>query len=457
MGTVRRLLVITVMVSLGVLGLVPATAQAAPATRYEGALANGATWIADVPADWNGTLVLYSHGYNPSTTNPPTNSPGSAVAEALLARGYALAGSSYSRPGWAAATAADDGLGTVQAVSALIGRPQRVIALGTSFGGMITGQLAERGGRSIDGAVATCGLMGGGIDLHNYQLDGAHALAQLLMAAPQDVKLVRFSDIAEASRVAGRMVAALDQAQATPEGRARVALITALFQEPAWVPGQPEPAPDDIEAQQVGRYRNLRGILGFILLGRFDMEQQAGGNPTWNRGVDYRRQLAESGLMAQVTELYRRAGVDLRADLNQLTRTADVTADPAASRWMRETSTLTGRLDMPVLTLHTTDDGLVPVQHEEEYGEDVHQRGSGGLLRQAYTDRAGHCAFTTAELVAAVVAMDERIETGRWGGRAEPHRLQALADSLGLGPAAFVRFRPPEFLGDRAGSSRPHH
>jgi pimeloyl-ACP methyl ester carboxylesterase len=455
MGTVRRLLAITVIASLAVLGLVPTTAQAAPATRYEGVLPNGATWIADVPANWNGTLLLYSHGYNPTPTNPPVNSPDPATAEALLARGYALAGSSYSRPGWVTDTAARDQLDTLRAVTALIGRPHRAIALGTSFGGMITGQLAERGGRSLDGAVATCGLMGGGIDLHNYQLDGSHAIAQLLLAG-QQVKLVHFSDPAEAFATADRMVAALDQAQASPEGRARNALITALFQEPAWAPGQPKPAPADIQAQQVGRYQNLRAILPFILFGRYDMEQSAGGNPTWNKGVNYRRQLAESGHLPQVTQLYRRAGIDPHADLNLLTRTANVTADPAAYRWMLETSTLTGRLDMPVLTLHTTGDGLLPVQHEEEYAEDVRGSGSAALLRQAYADHPGHCAFTTAELVAAVVTMDERIETGRWGGLADPHRMQGLADSLGLDSAAFVRSRPPEFLGDRPGPPPRH-
>lgn len=447
MRTVRRLFT-TMIVSLVALGLVPATAQAAPATRYDGALPNGATWIADVPANWNGTLLLYSHGYNPSPTNPPTNSPDPATAEALLARGYALAGSSYSRSGWVADTAAQDQLDTMRAVTALIGRPRRVIALGTSFGGMITGQLAERGGRRLDGAIATCGLMGGGIDLHNYQLDGSHAIAQLLLAG-QPVKLVHFTDAAEAFATSDRMLAALDQAQADPAGRARNALITALFQEPAWVAGQPKPARADIEAQQVGRYQNLRAILPFILSGRYDMENRAGGNPTWNKGVDYGRQLAESGLLPQVAQLYRRAGADLHADLNLLTRSANVTADPAAYRWMLGTSTLTGRLAMPVLTLHTTDDSLVPVQHEEEYADDVRNAGSEALHRQAYADHAGHCAFTTAELVAAVVTMDRRIETGRWDGRADPHRMQALADSLGLGSAAFVGFRPPEFLGDR--------
>lgn len=451
MRTVRRLLATTMIAALAVLGLAPATAQAAPPTRYDGVLPNGATWIADVPADWNGTLLLYSHGYNPTPTNPPVNSPDPATAEALLARGYALAGSSYSRPGWVADTAARDGLDTLAAVTALIGRPRRAIALGTSFGGMITGQLAERGGRRLDGAVATCGLMGGGIDLHNYQLDGSHAMAQLLLAG-QQVKLVRFTDPAEAFATADRMVAALDQAQTSPEGRARNALVTALFQEPAWVAGQPKPA--DIEARQVGRYQNLRTILPFIQFGRYDMEQSAGGNPAWNRGVNYGRQLAESGLLPEVAQLYRQAGVDLHADLNLLTRTANVTADPAAYRWMLRTSTLTGRLDMPVLTLHTTADALVPVQHEEEYAEDVHHGGSSALLRQAYADHSGHCAFTTAELVAAVLTMDRRIETGRWAGLADPQRMQALADSLGLGSATFVRFRPPEFLGDRPTPAR---
>ena len=450
MRVIRRLFALTFIASIVLVGSLPAQAQAAPVTRYDGVLANGATWIADVPENWNGTILLYSHGYNPFPTNPPANSPDPATAEALLTRGYALAGSSYSRSGWVTDTAAQDQLDTLRAVTALIGPPRRAIALGTSFGGMITGELAERAGPQLDGAVATCGLMGGGIDLHNYQLDGSHAVAQLLLAG-QDVKLVNFSNVGEAFATSARMVAALDQAQATPAGRARVALITTLYQEPSWVPGQPKPAPDDADAQQVGQYQNLRAILPFILAGRADMEQSAGGNPTWNKGVDYGRQLAESGRLVQVAQLYRQAGLDLRADLRLLTRTANVTADPAAYHWMARTSTLSGRLDMPVLTLHTTNDGLVPVQHEEEYSDDVHRGGAGGLLQQAYVDRAGHCAFTPAELVAAVLTVETRIETGRWGRLADPQRMQALAESLGLGPAAFVKFHPAEFLGDRGG------
>ncbi|WP_238413215.1 alpha/beta hydrolase [Saccharothrix deserti] len=448
MAVARRALVAVTIVVTGLVAPGGATAQTETATRHAGDLPNGTTWIADVPARWNGTILLYSHGYNPFPANPPQNAPNQATADALLARGYALAGSSYSRSGWATGTAAQDQLDTLRAVTALTGAPRHAIAVGTSMGGLVTGVLAERAGARLDGALATCGLMGGGTDLLNYQLDGAHALARLLLG-DQSPKLVRFGSAAEATATAQRMVDALDQAQATPDGRARTALITSLFLEPAWESGQPKPAPGDRQAQQVGQYRNLRAVLPFIVPARYDIEQTSGGNPSWNAGVDYRRLLVESGGLGFVADLYRQAGADLNSDLDLLTRTADVTADDVASRWMTSTSVLNGRLPMPVLTMHTTDDNLVPVQHEEEYAEDVRMAGSGGLLRQSYADHPGHCTFTTAELVAAVETVHRRVETGRWDSSTQPRRMQALAESLGLGPAAFVEFRPQEFTGDR--------
>lgn len=37
--------------------------RVAASGNFTGTLANGTTWVADVPAHWNGTLLLYSHGY----------------------------------------------------------------------------------------------------------------------------------------------------------------------------------------------------------------------------------------------------------------------------------------------------------------------------------------------------------------------------------------------------------
>jgi hypothetical protein len=164
--------------------------------------------------------------------------------------------------------------------------------------------------------------------------------------------------------------------------------------------------------------------------GRFDVEQSSGGNPSWNVGVDYRRLLAQLDNADQVRSLYQAAGLDLRTDLRVLTRTADEAPDLDAVARLRRTSTLSGRLEMPVLTIHTTDDELVPVQHEEEYAEDVRQAGDRRLLRQTYVDRPGHCTFTPAELVAGVETIAARVETGRCGSSTRPQRLQASPSPL---------------------------
>ena len=68
-----------------------------------------------MPSSWNGILVLYSHGFGPPL---PANAPDAATRDALLARGYALAGSSYDPAGswWALNTAVSDQFATIGAV-----------------------------------------------------------------------------------------------------------------------------------------------------------------------------------------------------------------------------------------------------------------------------------------------------------------------------------------------------
>ncbi|MEU6038521.1 hypothetical protein ABZ801_24230 [Actinomadura sp. NPDC047616] len=425
-----------------------AHADASGPRRLTGTLPNGATWVADVPANYNGVLVLYSHGYNPpGSPNPPTDQPGPEAGKALLDRGYALAGSSYATAGWTMATAADDQLGTLAAVTERIGRPKRTIALGTSMGGLVTAQLAERGAGRIDGAVATCGLVAGGIGLLDSQLDGAHALARLLLPG-QEVKLTGYGDAAEAVGVAVRLREAMAAAQQTAQGRARIALAAALFHAPTWYGDDAPPGARDWTAQVTAQQRWLADTLPFILPARYDIERHAGGNPSTNEGVDYRALLRRSATSRQVRELYRAAGADLDADLARLTATASTTADARARAWVRRTSTVSGRLRMPVLSVHTTADGLVPVQFEDAYADRVRAARSTPLFRTAYVARTGHCTFTAAELVASVQAMNVRLDRGRWGSVATAEWLDAAAEKTGLGAGDYVRHRPGEFLGD---------
>jgi pimeloyl-ACP methyl ester carboxylesterase len=420
-----------------------------------GVLSDGvAQWVADIPADWNGTLILYSHGFNPTPNNPARNAPDPQTAAALLARGYALVGSSYERSGWTMDTAANDQLETLAVFSERFGEPDRTLALGTSMGGLVTGQLAERRHTGIDGALATCGLMHGGVDLLNYQLDGAHAIARLLVPDGQSVQLVGFGGSAAAVNVSVQtMLAALTAAQGTPQGRARTALAAALYHLPRWAEGAPEPAPDDYVGQQQAQYQQFITALNFTYPARVLIEDTVGGNPSWNVGVDYRTLLAHADERDQVSTLYRQAGLNLTADLDELSRTAGIAPDRQALRRAYAISELTGELRVPMLSIHTTHDVLAPVQVEEDYAEQVRHAGENALLRQAFVHRLGHCAFTPAELVAAVQALEERVRAGHWTPAAQPRRLDAAAERLNLGGAEFVDpYRPAEWLGDRGGA-----
>src|SRR5260370_898078 len=77
------------------------TAGAANPAPETGAI-DGANFIIEMPASWNGTLVLYSHGYvTPGSALVARDAGDPVTHDWLLANGYAIAGSSYSQNGWA--------------------------------------------------------------------------------------------------------------------------------------------------------------------------------------------------------------------------------------------------------------------------------------------------------------------------------------------------------------------
>ena len=177
---------------------------------------------------------------------------------------------------------------------------------------------------------------------------------------------------------------------------------------------------------------------------RFHVEKALGGNNSGNKGVDYARVLASSQHAPLVKALYKKAGLDLRADLRDLTTHADITADPAAVAAGRRTSSAGQGLAVPLLDIHTTADDLVPVEQESRLAARVRASGDAAHHRQAYVERQGHCAFTTAETVAALHALESRLDTGRWGASATPAALQSAATALGLDGAAYIPYRPAE-------------
>jgi hypothetical protein len=423
-----------------------ASPAAAVSGQFMGTLPDGTAWRAVVPDDWNGTMLLYSHGYQPSFAGPrapATVAPNPATEQLLLEQGYALVGSTYEATGWAVPTAPGDQLESLDAALDQIGeQPDHVLAYGTSMGGLVTGILAESAGDVIAGAMPTCGLMEGGVDLNNYQLDGSHAINELL-APDQDIQIEGYATLPAAFATAGALTRAVDAGQSTPEGRARVALAAALFH----LPGTET---RDAALWQGSMYTLLKQTLGFVTPGRYDIEAATGGNATWNVGVDYQRLFQQSEDRQKVAELYRAAGLDLKADLALLTDTADIAPDAGSVETLNASSGLTGDLQVPVLTMHTDVDILAPVQVEQEYSEDVRSQGDSALLRQTFVDRDGHCAFTPAEIAAGISVLEDRVTSGHWGGASNSvPQLNALAASLDDSGSAFVTLPPREFVGDR--------
>jgi pimeloyl-ACP methyl ester carboxylesterase len=436
-----------------VMTLVAGTASPASAsTNYSGTLTDGATWTAQVPDNWNGILLLASHGFGPPAIPPFGHLP-PPIQNALLDRGYAVAGSSYDPNGswWALESAARDQFETIDAFTTAVGEePESVFAVGTSMGGLVSALMAEQGAGIIDGALSTCGLVAGAIHLNNYQLDAEYAIAKLLMPAPGP-KLVDFANPGEGAASGAALTAAVQIAQTTPEGRARLSLVFALLNVVPVAPGVPEPAANDAPAIEAAQYASAVQsfpLLGFIQFGRYWIELAAGGNGSWTRGEDFAELLNHSPYHDVVRNLYRAGGLDLKADLASLTGGATIGADPDAIASLEATSVPTGDLEVPELTLHTTADPLVPVQHESVYADGVRSAGANSLLRQAFVNRWGHCSFTPAELVAGLEALRLRVETGRWGSVAQPQALQASASAIGLGDAAFVHFKPQALSGD---------
>jgi hypothetical protein len=195
--------------------------------------------------------------------------------------------------------------------------------------------------------------------------------------------------------------------------------------------------------------------FNFAFRYRADLEQRAGGNPSWNSGVDYGALLAASPDRSEVEALYAQAGLDLRQDVRELDAGATIKADAAAAAYLDRNITFDGNLAVPVLSMHTTDDGLVVAPNENAYAQVVGAARKQHLLRQLFVHRAGHCAFTTAEVIAALNVLLKRIDTGQWDDAAlEPTALNAAAAAQGVSASrvfgfsfdpSFVRYSPSPY------------
>ena len=96
----------------------------------------GAAWIAQVPANWNGDLVIYAHGYRGEGTSLTVDPP--PQYQFLTAAGYAWAASSYRRNSYDPGVGVIDTKNLTQQMQSMLrqqGELDETYLVGVSMGG----------------------------------------------------------------------------------------------------------------------------------------------------------------------------------------------------------------------------------------------------------------------------------------------------------------------------------
>ena len=422
--------------------LLPVTRATAAGGTYTGTL-NGAAYSVRVPDAWNGRLVLYSHGYRQTVggSTAAQDAPTAAVADALLAKGYAIAGSSYGRNGWAVRDGVAADVALLGWFSDHVGDPTRVYAWGDSLGGLVTQTLAEGYPSLVDGVAPMCGVLAGTNRNLDLALDFQVAIRRLVHPT---LKLTGFTSYAQAKAHFDAAFAAILEATETPGGIARLLAVASLVDAPyktrtADASSLTETVAGVVEAVATG--------LNYATIGRWELEQRVGGNPSTNVHVDYTKRI-------NALDLNRFASFGFSTDLlRSLAGTVErfgarVTANSTARTRANALGNPTGNLRDKTITMHTKYDPLVLVQNESVFASRVAAQGRSARLLQLYTAPpltydtapygAGHCVFTTTEYVAVIDALHGWVSTG-----VKPTR--ASVKSASGAPGFTTTYTPPSW------------
>jgi alpha-beta hydrolase superfamily lysophospholipase len=310
-------------------------------------------------------LVLYVHGYV-APDRPHDLSPddltfdGVSLPGVVTSLGFAF----MTRVDLLAGLAVLEGVADAKAMAAGFAsahpeRPlRRVYLAGASEGGLVATKAVEESGSPFSGGLALCGPIGG----FRKQVDHI-----------ADFRVV--FDYFFPGQIPGSPVEipadAIDNWESTYEPSVTAALAadpTAAGQlfSVTKVPAPPGEAP-----------QTAAGLLWYNVFATNDARQKLGGQPFDNNPRLY---------LGSLDPLALNLGVQ-RFD-----------ADPAAVAAMQDYET-TGTLPVPLVTMHTLGDPIVPYWHETQYTLKTLAAGQAHRRVNIPILRAGHCTFTPEELL----------------------------------------------------------
>ena len=341
------------------------TLTALPGARADFGRLGGTVYQIEMPRDWNGRLVLYMHGFEELGPEARVTAPD--FRRYLIGHGYAWGASSFSSTGLIPGRSTDETAALWDFFARKYGRPRYTYVSGLSMGGMSTHIAAERYTNRFDGALALCGSAS--------QTPAVASGADFFVAAAYAVGLTQ-----------AQFDAARDMHELIHDG-----ILPALR-----VP--------DVHRRFVDIMIALTGGPRAFDREGFEVEEET----NWRR-----TELTVTAQIAPNRDTKYRLGPPTTVTSDEFNKA--VIRLPINRQALHEFlagNETTGKLRMPLISLHTTGDGQVPIEQARILQRRVDAAGKGALLVQRVMRDASHCGFTTPEQAASFEALVGWVEHG---------------------------------------------
>ena len=379
---VTRLILALLILSSSLL-VPPAIATELAGACEDGRQEGGAIYRICMPQSggWNGDLIVFAHGY--VAPNEPLEIPedqlklpgGLTIPEVANRLGFAFATTSYRTTGLAVRQGVEDLRDLVRLFTEAYGEPRHVYLIGGSEGGIITALAVERYPEVFDGGLAACGPIGDFQRQINYWGDFRvvfdYFFPDLIPGSPMDIP-PEVIDNWETVYVP-RIREAIQNNPHAVDQLLRVTRASTDRRDPASVEN------------------TILGLLWYNVFATNDGIAKLGGQPFDN-----------------TRRLYIGSDNDWRLN-REIQR---FQADPAALEEIEAYYQTSGRLSVPLVTLHTTGDPFVPYWHDLLYRWKAFWNRSSRYHSHIPAFRYGHCNFNVVEGVAAFAVLYFKV-TGR--------------------------------------------
>jgi len=427
MKVTARLLVALTIVLLLALTLIDRSPAAKAAPLDLSGEINGAPYRIRVPDVWNGTLLIFAHGYRDKADHPgeidnrnADVAPNAALEAPLLAQGFALAGTAYKDNGWAVGDAIQDLKNLAVFFRENVAQPQRTIIVAASLGTFSGYKSMEQFNGIYDGALCLCSAGAGATRLWDsgVPLYLGYDVVFGIPASWGTVGEVR-DDIDFDTEVLAKLGPELSNIANFPKFE--------FLRLVAKNPGRgitPPPPPAFYPGWALTDFF-------FITEARAELQRRAGGPIVQNVDQSYDLPAAEKAYLAGIG--LPTPVVD--AWLAQMNARPKIEAKQSARNYVRNNTDYNGRIRNPILSVHTIIDPLLVVANESAYAELNASVGKQELLFQTFTNGVGHCNLTGPQILIAIGAIDTWVRTG-----VRP-TAASFPPALGFNPT----FVPPPF------------